>query len=250
MALLSQVAYPIIWWALLLLLDTINFRKWGSSLIQSNFKFFASIIIPFSAFYWLYFEFVNYVFPQWNYIGNISSVVFNTFFSFASFATVIPAIVELFWLFNGPEFKLGITKYKSAIFFLGLIFTILPFFSGNFWLNQTVWIAPFLLLAPFLDYEKWKPKTFWLIALVGLLSGIFWESLNFWVDGKWQYVILDSAPHLFEMPIYGYLGFIPFALSTLAAYLFAKFFFRPSLWLSGLLYVLALGASYLFALSL
>lgn len=88
------------------------------------------------------------------------------------------------------------------------------------------------------------------IALAGLLSGLLWEYFNFWADSKWIYVILKDAPHLFEMPIYGYLGFIPFAFSTVGVYLFGWYLklWRPRT-APLFLYILTISASLLFALN-
>jgi len=55
-----------------------------------------------------------------------------------------------------------------------------------------------------------------------LLCGVLWESWNFWSDAKWVYSVpLVDFWHVFEMPLLGYLGFMPFALEC---YLFWQLF--------------------------
>lgn len=252
---LSKIVYPILWWGLILVLDAINFWQWKESPLISSRKNFFGVIIPLSVLYWLYFELVNFYFPQWYYVDIIEGVLSRTLLALASFATVIPAVVEIFWLFNGSLSKIEFSTkpQKSLFYFLlqlaGLVFALMPFFGKNFVLNQFMWLAPFLILFPFLKTEMFKTKSLLYIPLSGLISGFLWEFLNFGAVGKWKYLILPDAPHLFEMPMAGYLGFIPFAFSTLAVYLVAIRLPKPQPHVVAVLYAAALYASYLFALS-
>jgi hypothetical protein len=66
---ISSVVYPIVWWGIIFLVDAVNFKKWGSSLIHSDHKHFFLVLFPLSALFWLYYEFVNLVYPQWIYLG-------------------------------------------------------------------------------------------------------------------------------------------------------------------------------------
>ena len=89
-----------------------------------------------------------------------------------------------------------------------------------------VWIAPFLFIDGLvvtaggrsiiadLSTGIWRRAA--IIAAAGLLCGGLWEFWNFWAFPKWTYDIplLDFIP-IFEMPILGYGGYIPFAWSVL-----------------------------------
>jgi hypothetical protein len=66
---------------------------------------------------------------------------------------------------------------------------------------------------------------------------------NYPARTHWEYLILPDAPHLFYMPLPGYLGFIPFALSMMAVYQWGRQV-RPSLWLGALLYGIAIAGLY------
>jgi len=51
------------------------------------------------------------------------------------------------------------------------------------------------------------------LMLAGLLCGVLWEFWNYWSGAKWIYTIpFFNFWEVFEMPLVGYLGFMPFAL--------------------------------------
>ena len=53
----------------------------------------------------------------------------------------------------------------------------------------------------------------------GLICGWFWELWNVFSMPKWIYhVPLVNLPKLFEMPLLGYGGYLPFALEVFAAW--------------------------------
>jgi hypothetical protein len=57
--------------------------------------------------------------------------------------------------------------------------------------------------------------------VAGLVAGFLWEFWNFWAGSHWEY----SIPYLnfwrvFQMPVFGYTGFLPFALEVFALYQF------------------------------
>lgn len=247
---LSKISYPIVWWGVILLIDYVNFRRWGKSLMRSHWREFFGIVLPFSVLYWLYFEFVNFIFPQWHYVGIIEGTFFRIIFTILTFGTVIPIIIEILWFFSGSVLSLPKIKFNkrySVIFIvLGLIFAVIPFLSGNFFLNQIIWLAPFFIFLPFVGKFDFSKIGF--IAVSGLIGGFLWEFLNFWSEAKWKYLILPDVFHIFEMPVYGYLGFIPFAFSSVVAYLFALRLLKPRLSIIIPFYISAFVASYLFVI--
>ena len=56
------------------------------------------------------------------------------------------------------------------------------------------------------------------LVVAGISCGFLWEFWNYWAIAKWHYHIPISfvGPRLFEMPLLGYLGFIPFAFECFA----------------------------------
>ena len=58
-------------------------------------------------------------------------------------------------------------------------------------------------------------------AVGALVCGFFWEMWNYWAYPKWHYSIpFVQIIHIFEMPLLGYTGYLPFGLEVYAAYHF------------------------------
>jgi hypothetical protein len=92
-------------------------------------------------------------------------------------------------------------------------------------------LALFLLLDP-INYLSRRPSILeqvrrgdWLLVAAfgvgALVCGWFWEMWNYWSIPKWEYSIpFVEFVHIFEMPLLGYVGYLPFGLETYAAYHF------------------------------
>jgi hypothetical protein len=107
-----------------------------------------------------------------------------------------------------------------------------------------MWLIPALVLLPFLQTEICRPSHFIrAIGASGVLAGLAWEAFNYPARSHWEYLILPDAAHLFYMPLPGYVGFIPFALSMLAVYEFARAA-RVSVLLGVTLYSLGIAGLY------
>ena len=58
-------------------------------------------------------------------------------------------------------------------------------------------------------------------ALGALVCGWFWEMWNYWAFPKWHYTIeYMETVHIFEMPLLGYGGYLPFGLEVYSATFF------------------------------
>jgi hypothetical protein len=94
-----------------------------------------------------------------------------------------------------------------------------------------VWGAAFFLLDPINDLltgnsltRRWlageRQEIFCLLA-GGLICGVWWEMWNYPSAAKWVYTLpVFNFGRIFEMPILGYLGFLPFALECAVMYNF------------------------------
>jgi len=66
-----------------------------------------------------------------------------------------------------------------------------------------------------LELGEAGPSLRWLLA--GLVSGVLWETWNYWARVKWMYTVPGfESLKVFEMPLAGFLGFPPFALECVA----------------------------------
>jgi hypothetical protein len=86
-----------------------------------------------------------------------------------------------------------------------------------------VWVAPPTLLISLAALRgephalsgiasgDWRPAVSSVLA--ALLCGFFWETWNFGSYAKWVYSVpYVDAPHVFEMPLLGYAGYLPFGV--------------------------------------
>lgn len=222
---LADYTYPIVWWGMLLIVDAWIDRRRGLSLWRRQLPHFVLVTIPISVLFWLLFEGMNLPAPQWRYKGGVDSLHAEVLFGFIAFATVIPIMVESYWLVAGefclPQALLAaFRKHRIFSILLGVAFAAIPFFNDVFWFNQGIWLAPALVLLPFAKIRRCAhPRRFAAGLIVsGVMAGFFWELFNYWARTHWEYLILPGAPHLFQMPLPGYIGFIPFALTSLVVY--------------------------------
>jgi len=91
-----------------------------------------------------------------------------------------------------------------------------PFMLGI----QMRWGKSTIILA--LSQGRWQVIT--TPACAAILCGFFWEMWNVNSAAKWVYSIpFVDRFHLFEMPLLGYAGYVPFGLECVVA---MDFFFR------------------------
>jgi hypothetical protein len=56
------------------------------------------------------------------------------------------------------------------------------------------------------------------LALSALICGFFWEMWNYFSLAKWEYAVpFVNRFHIFEMPVLGFGGYLPFGLECLVA---------------------------------
>lgn len=232
--------YICAWLPLVIILDSLNFRKSGSSPIFNSpgkFLFAAFVSIP----VWLVFELFNLRLQNWSYCNLPPELPLRWLGYTFAFATVIPALQELATLFqnilkgkNISIFHLEVTRglLNGFLLFGFLLLTLSILFPSLFF--PLVWLGFIFLLEPvnyrlkidslLADLErKYSLRILsWLLA--GLTAGFFWESLNHWAGSHWEYTIpYLNFGKIFQMPVFGYGGFFPFALEVFAMYSFLDF---------------------------
>jgi len=225
------------WVGYCLTIDALVLLRKGNSMFTRNPRAFIIMFLISAPAWWL-FELLNLRVQNWFYEGREYFTNFQ-YFIFASicFSTVIPAVfgtaefVGTFkWIKNlKPSFIIGSNPRTILLmFFLGWIFLILlliwPLYFFPF-----MWLSVLLILEP-LNYWlkneslfRYTSKGDWrlIISLVlgCLICGFFWEMWNFYSFPKWIYMVpFVDFLHVFEMPILGYFGYLPFALELYALY--------------------------------
>jgi len=229
--------YTLEWWSYIFFIDAVNYKVRGDSLFKRDRSCFAYISFV-SVFYWLIFELFNFTLKNWFYIKLPIWGIFRWLGYFISFATVVPAIMETYELFyhfnkkisfNIPAIRLS----NNGLFLIGIVMLGLSLLFPKA-LFPLVWIGFIFVFEPFnrLKDAPLLNDSRKIVSLLesGLVCGFLWEFWNFWAESKWAYQIpYFSEPKLFEMPIAGYLGFLPFALETYGFYTLSVYFLETKL---------------------
>lgn len=232
---------PVVWTGYLLLMDALVASLEGDSLLGRSPREFLSLAF-WSVPLWLIFEAYNLRLQNWTYVGLPANPLVLGIGYVWSFATIWPAIFEtaafvralgLFSSKGTPHPPLSNSR-RLAIFLCGLAFVTVPLLvpaRAGAYLFGAVWIGFILLLDPlnarckglsFLrDYEAGDAGTFRAFLAAGWICGILWEFWNYWAAAKWIYIFpIGQDWKVFEMPLAGYLGFLPFALECRVMYEF------------------------------
>jgi len=227
--------YSFAWWSYILAADALVYWLQGRSLIVSQTRIFLCMI-PLSIFIWCIFEAFNFRLANWYYI-NLPPEVWMRWIGYAiAYATVLPGLFETMHLLGAvlPFRAVSWKKlYPSPLFLrtspsLGGLFLLAALFFPRFCF-PLVWVGFALLIEPLLylrggnsllrDIEKGKPGRLLTLLAAGLVCGLLWELWNFWAQAKWIYTVpFFEEGKLFEMPLLGFLGFPPFAVSAYAMY--------------------------------
>jgi hypothetical protein len=238
--------YIFAWWPFILILDSWNYRRSGvSPLFKTAHTFFFMLFVSIGV--WLIFELFNFRLQNWSYHG-LPVEAWQRWLGYSlAFSSVIPAIYELSELFrrvrvtgNLNVFSLKNTPtFRNLCMALGAICLILPMLWPQAFF-PLIWLGFFFLLEP-INHRLGNPcflkelaekdwKRFWSWVLAGLSAGFAWELFNFWAGSHWEYHLpyLDFG-RVFQMPVFGYTGFMPFALEVCVLYtlfrnVFARYF--------------------------
>ncbi len=225
------------WLGYCLAIDGLVFLRTGTSLFTRSLRKYIGLFLVSAPVWWI-FELLNLRTQNWTYIGaEIFSPLEYAFWTTLSFTTVIPAVfgsAEFFASFEfvkrlAPSLVIGTDKKTTASFFaLGWIMLVLMLLYPKIFF-PFIWLSIYFILEP-INVSKgnrslahWTAKGDWrpVIALwLGvLLTAFFWEMWNYYSYPKWIYhVPWGNWLHIFEMPLLGYGGYLPFALELHALY--------------------------------
>jgi hypothetical protein len=222
-----------LWFGYILVVNALTYRRTGACLLTARPRFFLALF-PASAVFWWYFEYLNRFVQNWVYTG-IENMTPVQYFWEATlpFSTVLPAVLGT-WEFldailgrPAVSFRLPapdrvprrVPVLLIAISALGLAFLVV--FPDV--LFPLLWISPLLLISaarmladrPPLDVgpDGDVVRHAALLAAAALVCGFFWEMWNFRSLARWEYTVpFVNVVHIFEMPLLGYTGYLPFGL--------------------------------------
>ncbi len=244
--LLHWADLPIYWGFVLMIDGWVYVRNGGRSLVSLVPQEIIGIGVA-SIPGWMLFEYLNFFvdnywyYPYAGLMGRQEILLYAIFTS----SVLMPLCFEWYCLFNTyPAFKQRFSfgakiimteGLKTILLIMGLA---LLFATGLFpeTMFITLWVAPPIVLAAALDkIGVWTPlrsigKGNWsptlLFALTYLLEGFLLECQNYFTVNHgsnamdyvvaplyWKYCIpyVDTL-HIFEMPIIGFLGYLPFGV--------------------------------------
>mgnify|MGYP000117882304 CR=1 FL=1 len=226
-----------LWLSYILLVSACTTRQTGRCLLLNETKYFL-FLFPVSAGFWWIFEYLNRFGHNWYYLPvNEFDALHYFLFGSLCFSTVLPAIyvtyefLKTFPIINDPfkAWRRVNVGQGKGLGWLVLVTATLGLVGIGMWptrLYPLIWISPLLLLlgiqilqshASFL--EKLRKGDWRLVitpALAGLICGFFWELWNSQSLAHWEYSIpYLQVFHIFEMPILGYAGYIPFSITCL-----------------------------------
>lgn len=226
--------FPL-WLGYCLAVDALVLARTGTSLISRSWKKYVGLFVISAPLWWM-FEILNFRLQNWHYQGSEAFPPWQYWFwATLSFSTVAPAVlgtaelVSSFRIFQRPFRGPVIPKDDRTV---NLFFAsgILMFVSMLVWPRvffPFLWLSLYFILEPLniwfgnTNLARWTRSGNWqpvVVLWMGvLICAFFWEMWNYFSYPRWIYTIpWGDFIRIFEMPILGYGGYLPFALELYA----------------------------------
>ena len=232
---------PIAWTAYLLIADALVFSIRGRSRLNECPREFLGMAVL-SVLLWLIFEAYNLRLANWMYVG-ISPSWMGALTGYCwAFATITPAIFETAdlvaafgWFRPASPIRFSPAAHRTMIA-LGAVCLVVPLLAPpqvSSYLFGLVWVGFVLLLDPINhrlgltsllgDLARGRRDRLWSLLAAGWICGWLWEFWNYWAAAKWHYIFpMFQQWKIFEMPVPGYLGFLPFAWECFVMYVSSR----------------------------
>ena len=235
---LQLYSFTPLWLCYIVLVNAITYKRVGGCFLTNQPEYLLGLFILSSLFWW-YYEFLNGFIQNWYYVGleELSTAEY-VFHSSIAYATVLPAVMSTMELLNTfPKLNQSFRNFRPIKVSNPKMWTLVSIPGGVVVLGLAaifpeqifmfVWIAPLFIIVAArylmgqstvfssLAQGDWRPLV--LPAMAALVCGFFWELWNSHSLAHWQYNIpYVDAFYLFEMPVLGYAGYLPFGMVCLA----------------------------------
>lgn len=234
MAPLQRFTFSPQWLAYIVVVNGLTYRLKGRCMLTHERPRLLCLFTASAAFWW-FFEYLNRFVQNWYYEGAGGLTPWQYFwFATLPFATVLPAVLGTAELLEAvPRAGAGLDRWAAlpvrapkVVAWAALGAAAAGLAGIGVWpslLFPLLWISPLVIivalqaisgrrtmLAP-LARGNWRH--IYLLAAAALICGCFWEMWNFYSLAKWKYAVpyVDRF-HIFEMPILGFAGYLPFGL--------------------------------------
>ena len=230
----QKETFVLLWAAYMLVFNGLAQKRLGAAPMLSSVRRYAFLFAA-SAAYWWSFEYLNRFARNWRYrdidaFGPFQYALAAT----AAFSTVLPAFFATYeWIVNAPRIQAAFREWiviripqPRTASIAALVFSAAGLAFLGVWpdlLFPMVWVSPVLVFVSIqtlrgrphvltgIERGDWRRAV--AASLAALCCGLFWEMWNWKSLAKWEYDIpFVGRFHLFEMPLLGYAGYIPFGL--------------------------------------
>ena len=222
-----------LWLGYIIIINALTYCRLGHCMLRNRpCSFF--LLFPVSAVFWWFFEYLNRFVQNWYYVGPVFDPWEYFLYATLPFSTVLPAVLGTRdWLLSFPWTQQNFQAFFPIRFshpqavawplFLGTGVGLAGIGIWPNYLFPLIWISPLLIIISiqtiFREPHLFSPLTrgdwrdIFSSASAALICGLFWEMWNAYSLAKWEYNIpFVHGFEVFEMPILGYAGYLPFGL--------------------------------------
>ena len=234
---LQRYTFFPLWIGFILVVNAAAEQRSGSCLMCRAPRRWLGLFVA-SAGCWWTFEWLNRFVHNWHYLGvedfGPASYAFHASLCFSTVLPAVAAVAE--WLSGagswnpitacGPKWSWVEQRGVAVAWVLLSVLALVGTGMRPTWFYPALWIAPLSLfmgaqvlakrtgLASELARGDWSRAATWMVA--ALACGFFWELWNWRSAAKWIYTVPGVERwHVFEMPLLGYAGYLPFGLECL-----------------------------------
>ncbi|HWA84608.1 MAG TPA: hypothetical protein VG710_00175 [Opitutus sp.] len=233
-AALQRLTFFPLWLGFIAIVNALAWRRAGTCFMLAAPRRWFALFVASAGFWWV-FEWLNRFVRNWHYVGveDFGAAAYAVDAT-VCFSIVLPAVFAVReWLgtfrtldarlSSGPSWSwLARRGTATALVGLGALALALTGVWPD-WFYPAVWAAPLALglgagiltrrpgIAGEVAKGDWRRAGAWTLA--ALVCGFFWEMWNVRSAAKWIYTVpYADRWHVFEMPLPGYAGYLPFGL--------------------------------------
>ncbi|MDD2707737.1 MAG: hypothetical protein PHV34_06975 [Verrucomicrobiae bacterium] len=237
-AALQRHTFTPLWIAYVVVVNALTWRRTGRCLLTHSTGRFL-VLFPCSAAFWWLFEYLNRYVQNWHYTAEQFSAAEYFWYATLPFSTVLPAVLSTReWLLSFPGWQRAFahawvvrmprSRLASGAVFLFATLGLMGIGIFPNGLYPLLWVSPLLLMlswqtlageeTPFHGVAKGDWREVVGCAVAALICGWFWEMWNYYSLAKWFYTVpYVNRFHVFEMPLLGFAGYLPFGLECMMA---------------------------------